>query len=164
MAAPNFLIHENFNPLTVIVPANYSGAASTDLAISLKKAHAVAFYLTTGAWAGGTAAVTLLQGTAGAGTATLTGSKALAFSSVWTKTLTDDTPTKVAVVSNTFNLDTANKTYIVEVPAASLDISNGFCTIALHVATPGSNADYYVCVAIVTPRIAAASPLTTLVD
>lgn len=165
MAAPNAFLHENVNMLQLVVPNNYTGAASTDLAFSMKNNESVCIVICTGAWAGGTAAVTLLQGTGGAGTATLTGSKALNFSQIWTKTLTSDLPTNVAVVSNTFNLTAANTMYIIEVPASTLDMSNNFNTVICHVATPGSNADYYNIIGLMNlPRFAAASPPTVLAD
>lgn len=161
MSSPNYFVHERENVAWAIAPANYSGAASTDQYFSLKQYQAVCFVIQTGAWAAGTAAVTLLQGTDVSGTA----SKAVAFATVWTKTSTDDTPTSVAVVSNTFNLDTANKLYFIEVRSSDLDVNNAFTTVACHVATPGSNADYYSAVAVLNlPRFQAASPPSALLN
>ncbi len=130
----------------VIPPANYSGTASTDVYVSTKVAPHVTIIIQTGAWAGGTAAVTLLQATAVAGTA----SKALAFDTMYTNATDTTTSALVAtaVVSNTFTLSVANATYIIEVDAAALDVTNGFVDLAVHVATPGANIDLYGAVAV----------------
>jgi hypothetical protein len=135
--------------VAVIPPANYSGAASTDIYISQKNTSHVTYILKTGAWAGGTAAVTLLQATDVAGT----GSKALAFDTVYTNAANtaSDLLVKTAVASNTFNLTAANAIYLIEVDTSSLDVTNSFDCLALHVATPGSNADYYDAVAVLFP-------------
>lgn len=161
MAVTNFFLHENASPVWAIEPKNYTGAAATTFYGSLKNYNSVCFLIQTGAWAAGTAAVTLAQATAVAGTAT----KALAFAKIWTKTSTDDLPTEVTVTSNTFNLDTANKLYIIEVKASDLDLNNGFDVVGLAVATPGANADVYGAIAIFTsPRFAQKSPPTVLTD
>lgn len=144
MAMQKGLLIEQAGIALANVPANYSGTASTDLWIDMAGQEHMAWLIQTGAWAGGTAAVTLLQGTSIAGA----GSKALAFANYYTKTLASDAITKVAAVSNTFNLDTANKLYIVEISAASLDLVNGFGFVALDIASPGSNNDYYSVIAI----------------
>lgn len=132
--------------VNTVYPANYTGAASTDLFISMKNASHVTFLVPTGAWAGGTAAVTVLQASAVAGT----GSKAVAFDKMYTNATatTSATLVETTVSSNTFNLDTANALYVVEIDAAQLDTANGFDCVALHVATPGSNNDYYNVVAV----------------
>ena len=119
--------------------------------------------ISTGAWAGGTAAVTLLQATAVAGTS----AKALAFDKVYTNATSTSSATLVetTVGSNTFNLDTANALYVVEVDTASMDVGNGFDCIALHVATPGSNNDYYAVTAITgVGRYTGATPPDALTD
>ena len=146
-----------------VVPATYTGAASTDAYLTLKNATHVTFIIQTGAWAGGTAAVTLLQATTVAGGS----SKALAFTQMWTNkaAVTSSVLVNTAVVSNTFNLDTANAIYVVEVDASQLDLANNFDCIALHVATPGANADYYAIVAVLgQPRFIAATVPNALVD
>src|SRR4051812_28645708 len=128
---------ERVKPVWGCEPKNYTGAAMTAQYVSLKNYNHITFTILTGAWAGGTAAVSLLQATnISAGSA-----KALAFDTVWTCTSADDTLTKNTVSSNTFNLDTANKLYQIEIDAATLDISGGFICVTLVVASPGSNAD-----------------------
>lgn len=139
MAAAASLSVEKRNIVWAQPPKDWTGAGTTDLYVSLKNYQHITIYIQTGAWAGGTAAVTLKQATAVAGTAT----KALAFSFIWTKTSATDLPTKVAVVSNTFNIDTANKLYIIEVDGSTLDVAGGFDCIACSTATPGSNSDFF---------------------
>lgn len=140
--AMNQLLVENYKVVGLNEAKNYTGAAAGTVWLSLKNYNHITYVIKTGAWAAGTAAVTLLQATAVAGT----GSKALAFGFpfVWISTVaTADTQTKTAVVSNTFNLDTANTVYVVEVDAASLDVTNNFDCIRLAIASPGANADFY---------------------
>jgi len=120
-------------------PKNYTGAASTDLYASLATYERILIAIQTGAWAGGTAAVTLKQATAPAGTS----AKALNFAQYWTKTSATDVATKVTAVSNTFNLDTANELYLIEVVASDLDVANAFNSVAVDIASPGGNNDLY---------------------
>lgn len=142
-------------------PKNKTGAASTDKYVSLKNYNHLTIIIQTGAWAAGTAAVTLTQASAVAGT----GAKALSFANVWHDVATAGTLVKTAVVSDTFNLDTANKIYVIEVDAASLDMANGFDCITLSVATPGANADFYGAVYVLSEsRYKQATPPTALLD
>jgi hypothetical protein len=136
-------------------PASYSGAAATAEYFSLKNYDHITFIVQTGAWAGGTAAVTINQATAVAGT----GAKALAFDWVWVDGV------KTAVTSNTFNLAAANKLYVIEVDAASLDTNNGFDCLGLAIASPGANADFYGVTAILSgARDMGASPAASITD
>lgn len=96
-----------------------------------------------GAWAGGAAALTLQQATDNGGT----GAKALAFTRRWTKTATG-TPgsaaaklAETAVVSSTFDVDTARQVHVIEVDADRLDVNGGFSHLRVRTATPGANAD-----------------------
>ena len=122
-----------------IAPIDTTGAAQTANHVSLKGYDHCTIIINTGAWAGGTSAVTLQQSTVVAGT----DDKALGFSYMYTNdgAATTDTLTKTTVTSNTFNLDTANSMYVIEVPAASLDTDNNFDCIELNTASPGANAD-----------------------
>lgn len=161
MSSPNYLLHESLNQAIAVVPNNYTGAATTDQYFSLKQYQSITFTIVTGAYAGGTPAVTLLQAQDVSGT----GSKALTnnFATVFTKTLANDVPVAVTVNSGTFNLDTANKLWEINVKSSDLDIANGFCTIACHIATPGGNADYYVVLANLNlPRFSASAPPSAL--
>lgn len=137
--AANTLLVENYNIVYGAQPKNYTGAAMPDKYVSLKNYNHATIAISAGAWAGGTAAVTLSQATAVAGTS----AKALAFSWYWLKTFTNDVPVKTAVVSNTFNLSAADQLAIIEVDTATLDVTNGFDCLTLGIATPGSNADLY---------------------
>lgn len=127
-----------------LAAANYTGAAGAGAYITTKNVGHVTIIIQTGAWAGGTAAVTINQATdiAGDGPA-----KALAFSTYYTDVASvGNGLVPTAVVSNTFNLSVANETAVIEIDSASLDLLNGFDCISLQVATPGSNADYYAAV------------------
>lgn len=136
----NTRLIENYRFVWANEPKNYTGAAATAKWVSMKGYDRLLILIQTGAWAGGTAAVTLNQATAVAGTS----SKALAFTKMWVNTAgAPDTFTQTAVVSNTFNLDTANLMYLIEVVASDLDTANGFDCVSLAVASPGSNADFY---------------------
>lgn len=129
----------------VTAPNNYTGAAATAEWIDMSKYDRVVFVIQTGAWAGGTAAVTLLQSATNGGS-----SKAVAFTTMFTNdgATTTDTLTETAVTSNTFNLDTANSIYIVEVNASMLDVSSSYRWLNIAVASPGANNDYYGIVAL----------------
>lgn len=120
-------------------PKSYSGAAATKKWLSLKNFTNVTMIILTGAWAAGTVAVTVEQATAVAGT----GNKAVAFTDYWDDLTTSGTLVKKAAVSNTFNLDTANKMYVIEIDARMLDIAGGFDCVAFVGASPGANADFY---------------------
>jgi hypothetical protein len=142
-------------------PKSYSGLAMTAKWVSLKNYARLTIVITTGAWAAGTAAVTLLQATAVAGT----GSKALAIPAHWHDEAASGALVKVATVSNTFNLTTANRMYVVEVDPATLDIANGFDCVSLAVASPGANADFYsVAYYLSGARYAGQIPASPIVD
>ena len=122
-------------------PADYNAAAATAEWIDMGKYDKVVFIIKTGAWAGGTAAVTLQQATTNAGTPA-----ALAFTKMFTNdgAPTSDTLTETAVTSNTFNIDTASSIYVIEVDAAMLNVSSGYRWVNLAIAAPsGDNADFY---------------------
>ena len=126
------------------VPKDYTGAATTSGWLSLAAFQKLVFHIRTGAWAGGTAAVTLTQATDAAGT----GAKALEFDKYWLGGLAD-VMVETAVVSDTFNISAANKRIIVQVNAedaigsGGVDEANGFAFVQLNIASPGSNADFY---------------------
>ena len=84
-------------------------------------------------------AITLNQGTGGAGTTTLTATKALGFTKMYANVNLSDThaATETAVVSNTFTTDATNSQsgiYMIEISAIDLDIANGFKDIQVGVA------------------------------
>jgi hypothetical protein len=120
-------------------PANYTGTAATTEWVSLRNYKRAVVKITTGAWAGGTAAVTLNEATAVAGT----GSTALGFSYMYTNDAAATAPTlvKTAVTSNTFNLDTASSLYLIEIDADEL--TEGYDCLNVAIASPGANNDFY---------------------
>ncbi len=136
----NTRLIEMLKPVWAVEPKNYTGAAITKQWASMKLYDRLLILIQTGAWAGGTAAVTLKQAVDVSGTS----SKALAITEMWVNTaLAPDTFTKTAVVANTFNLDTANLLYVIEVKAIDLDNANSFDCVSIDAASPGSNADLY---------------------
>lgn len=152
MASFNELFIEGNLPISAIVPANYSGSAQTGVWAWLNLYQSVFVLIQTGAWAGGTAAVTLSQAVDLSGTS----SKSLAYSidgyspsatatqaNLWTNTTTTGTWTVAAIASNTFNLSAPNTLYMFEVFARDLDVNNNFQSFRVNVASPGSNADLY---------------------
>lgn len=128
---------ENIRPVTAIVPKDITGADQTGDWINLKNHRRVCILLQCGAWAGGTSAVTVEQATSNGGTP-----KGVSFTEKWEGVaLTDDILAKVAVASDTFNLDTANEFHLIEIHASDLDLANGYSWLRVKCASPGSNAD-----------------------
>ena len=95
---------EIMKPIWGTEPKNWTGAASTGDYLSMKHFTNLTIFIISGAWAGGTVAVTLEQATAVAGT----GTKALAFDTMWTDIAATGTYVKTAVTSNTFNIVVMN--------------------------------------------------------
>lgn len=120
-------------------PKDYVSAAFAGYWVSMKLYKHLTIVITTGAWAAGTAAVTVEEATHIAGTANV----ALGFSFMWTDEAATGTLVKTAVTSNTFNLDTASKLYIIEIDAEDLTRSLSKDCVTVKVATPGANADLY---------------------
>lgn len=152
------ILNEQVKIVEAIPPANYTGAAATGNYVSLKGYGHCTIIIQTGAWAGGTAAVTINKAT----DVSATGETAASFSYMYTNdgAATTDTLTKTAVTSNTFNLDTAASMYVIEVDPATL---GDYDCISLAVASPGANNDYYNAVYILSePRYAPG--ITALTD
>ena len=142
-------------------PKRYSGAAATKKWVSLKNYDQLTIVIITGAWAAGTAAVTVEQATAVAGTS----NKALAFTDYWDDLTTSGTLAKKAATSNTFNLDTANKMYVIHIDDRMLDLAGGFTSVSIAVASPGANADFYgVAYILGSARYQQATPPSALLD
>lgn len=120
-------------------PKDITGAGLDGDWVHVKDARALLILLLTGAWAGGTSAVTLEQATDNAGA----GAKALAFTERFEKTGYGATSPWVrsAVTANTFDLAAANKVVAIEIDAAELDVNADFCYVRARAATPGANAD-----------------------
>lgn len=131
---------ENVKIVEAVAPVNTSGAAQTGNYVSLKGYAGCCIVIQTGAWAGGTSAVTINEAT----DVSATGAQALAFGYMYTNdgATTTSALTKTAVTSNTFNLDTANAMYVIDVKASSLTTTSGYDCISVALASPGSNNDY----------------------
>lgn len=133
-------VEGRFRPVMGVAPINITGAGKASPWINMGQGKKVRFALLQGAWAGGTAAVTVTQASDNAGT----GEKAVAFTKIWQATIsgqTLDVLAEVAVTSNTFNLSTAGVLTIIEIQAGDLDTNNAFNFVRINTATPGSNAD-----------------------
>ncbi|MEE9302148.1 MAG: hypothetical protein V3U84_00035 [Thiotrichaceae bacterium] len=120
------------------VPKDWTGAASTSGYAPLKKFQKLYYLIQTGAWAAGTAAVTLTQATTSAGGS----AKALEFDLYWLGGLAD-VMVETAVTSDTFDISAANKRIIIQVDASMIDSANDFDHVQLNIASPGANADFY---------------------
>lgn len=134
----NSRLMERLHPVWAAAPKDITGAGVSGDWVNLKHYRRLLIAIFSGAWAGGTSAITLEQATDAAGTS----GKALAFEWQWVSTgLTADVSTKTAVTSSTFNVAAANKLHLVEIMATDLDQQNGFHYVRVVSATPGSNAD-----------------------
>ncbi len=155
---------ENIKVVYGSEPKNYTGAAGNSDYVSLKNYDRVAIVIQTGAWAGGTAAVTLTQATDVSGS----GAKALSFANQWTYQsagFTVDALAKTAVAGDTFNLATANTVHVIEVEASDLDLAGGFDCLRVSIASPGANNDFYgVMIYLHGSRYPQATPPSAIVD
>ena len=124
-------------PVWAAAPKNYTGAAMTAKYVSLKNYQRVFFVIQTGAWAGGTGAVTINEAT----DVSASDAQALSFSYQWNDVSTSGTMVRTAVTADTFNVGTANKIWIIPVEASML--SSGYDCVTLAIASPGANNDYY---------------------
>jgi len=130
-------------PIWSTAPQSWNATPSVGAYISMKAYESVVFVIQTGAWAAGTAAVTVNEATnVAAGAA-----QALAFTEYWTNSAAVASANMVRTVcANTFNLiNLANTLYALEITADTL--SAGYDCISLAIATPGANADFYGAVA-----------------
>ncbi len=136
MGLSNTLLVEATKVVWAAAPKDITGAGVSGDYVHMKHHRKLAAVITTGAWAGGTAAVTLTQATDATGGT----SASLPFTFQYVGTgLTSDTLVKTAVASNTFNLSAANKIHVIEVLAS--DLTAGYTHVRVEVASPGSNAD-----------------------
>lgn len=149
-----------------VAPKDYSGATATEKYVSLKNYGMCYIWIQTGAWGGGTAAVTVTQASAVAGT----DAKSLAFDHYYSDTGTSNLLAKVSSTSATFDLGVASKQYVIPIDPGQLDGSSigtasPFDCISVQVASPGVNADLYSAVYVLTnPRNAESTPLTAILD
>lgn len=141
---PNSWMQKNLY-VPVAPPQSYNGAAMTAKYVSLDKYRHLTIIIKTGAWAAGTAAVSLLQ----ARNVAALNAKALGMTLQYTGTVASDVWTETAVVGDTFNLAAANTVHIIEIDAMGLDqtgmstTGGPFDCVTLVIATPGANADFY---------------------
>ena len=140
---------------------NMTGTAMTAKYVSMKGYDHLTIIIHSGAWAGGTAAVSLLQAT----DVSASGAQALGFDYQWTGTVASGLLTRTAVASDTFNISVANTLHVIEIDADTLDRDDGFDCVTLVVASPGGNNDYYnVDYILSEPRYTSATPPTAIID
>ena len=131
---------------SAFAPLDITGAGVDGDWVSMAHGRRLCIVIVTGAWAGGTSAVTVEQATDNAAA----GAKALTITEYWQKTAHGAASkfARTAIVAGTFNLSAANKITVIEIDQADLDVSGGFTHVRLRLATPGANADlvgaYYV--------------------
>ena len=155
------LLVENMKIIRAADPKDYTGAAFAGYWVSMKNYSHLTILITTGAWAAGTAAVTVEEATHIAGTANV----ALPFSWQWNDVAATGTLVKTAVTANTFNLAVASKLYIIEIDATELTTSLHKDCVTVKVATPGVNADLYCIDYILSgARYAQDTPPTAILD
>jgi hypothetical protein len=158
---------DKFRFIQAAPPKDMTGAAMTAKYVSLKNYNHLTIVITTGAWAAGTAAVTLVK----ASDVSASDAETARLQFMWSDEVTSNTFVKNTVTANTFNLDTANKQYIIEVDAADLkndatapykaEKTVNFDCVTVAIATPGVNADLYSVEYILSePRYPDVSPLT----
>ena len=120
-------------------PVLLNTAGITGAYVSMKNYnHLTAIVLLAPASGTDTAAITLKQATAIAGT----GAKALPYTSIWKNGApgTNDTLVKTAVAANsvTTSAAAALELYVIELDAADLDVAGGFDCVGVDVSDPGS--------------------------
>jgi len=120
-------------------PANYTGAAFAGRYVSMKNYQRITIVIHTGAWAAGTAAVTLSEALNVAGGTPV----ALNMDWMYTGTVASGALTRTAVVADTFNLAVADSLYVIDVDASELNIGGGYDCISVLIAQPGANNDFY---------------------
>ncbi|MBU1067483.1 hypothetical protein KKE60_06825 [Patescibacteria group bacterium] len=140
------------------VPKSWASAACTTEWIDVGECNTVDFFVLTGAWAGGTAAVTLSQAINASGSS----SAALGLTTYWTNdgAVAGDAMTKTTAASSTFNLDTADALYHVQVRPDSLTAGKSHVRIAI--ASPGANADFYSVLCLAQTKHKGSTPPTII--
>jgi len=136
MGSP-FNLLENAMWISAGVPIDTTGAAFNGDYVNMQYAEELWVMLQQGAWAGGTPAVTMGQGTTAAGGSTA----ALTLFEAWNGVaLTDDQYAPVTVTAGTFNLTAVANTVTI-IRARTADMTEGNKFLRCQVASPGANAD-----------------------
>jgi hypothetical protein len=149
---------EEMKTRMIATPKSWASTACTTEWIDMRAVNQLDFVVATGAWAGGTAAVTLKQAVNASGSS----SAALGIETYWTNdgSTSVDTLTKTTAASSTFNLDTASAIYRVVVRPDQL--TSGKSHVRIAVASPGANADFYCVLAEGQTKFKSASPPTII--
>ena len=140
--------HETCNFINAMVPKDYNNATTVVKYISMKGYRYATFVATTGTMAG-SLAVLIKKATAIAGT----NAENATVTKMWTNdaTPTTDALVETAVTANTFDLDVAQSTYVVEIDAATLGLNatSGLpndCILFHTVCTANANLVSCVCI------------------
>ena len=130
--APRQLI-ENKWPMFGIPPADHKGGAPPTPYVSMKGYNSLMFVIQTGA-SDGFPAVVVNEATDVAGT----GAQQLGFYEYWTNEANIASANMVRTVcASTFNLNTANALYVVEIIADTLTLNSGFDCISMTIGPSG---------------------------
>lgn len=134
---------ENARPILLTGPVNISGATTNTGYFGMRFGARAHIVIQTGAWAGGSSAITLNQATTQAGSTNV----ALGFNQYWTGTTTVDVLVKQTATNNTFNVSAANTIYLIEINNYDLVLNSATQAatdvfVGVSSASPGSNADY----------------------
>lgn len=157
----NALFMERVKIIGAAAPQSYANTAFAGRYVSMKNYGRLTIVIHTGAWAAGTAAVTMSEALNVAGLTP----QALALTRMWTGTVASGLLTETAVVANTFNLAVANTMYVIEVDASDLDTADLYDCVSVLVASPGANADFYnIDYFLHEPRYAQATPPSAIVN
>lgn len=157
----NAWFEERVKIIGAAAPQSYSNTAFAGRYVSMKNYQRMTIVIHTGAWAAGTAAVTLSEALNVAGGTPV----ALNMEWMWTGTVASGLLTRTAVVADTFNLAAANTMYVIEVDASELNIGSLYDCVSVLVASPGANADFYsIDYYLHEPRYAQATPPTAILD
>lgn len=141
MPMTGIVTNESVQVVEGFAPIDTNGVGQTGNMICLKGSAHCMIIINTGAWAAGATGITLEQATDVTDSAST--SKALGFSWMWTNIAATGASllVKTAVTSNTFDIGTAASMHIIDVPADTLDIDNGYDCMQILTDTPGANAD-----------------------
>lgn len=145
-------------------PIDINGAGAVGDTVSMRGAAHCIIVIQCGVLGAATPAVTLKQSTVVAET----DAKALGFSWMWTNAAdtTSSILVKTAVTSNTFNIAATadGGMYIIDVPADTLDVDNGFDCLECRVADPSASQLVSILYILSGTRFENVSDLDTMID
>ncbi len=156
----NSLMPSRAKIIAAAPPFDYTGAPMVAYYVSLKNAEQITFIIQTGAWAAGTAAVTIMESIDVLGSGT---PQALTFTAYWTGTAASGVLVET-VCASTFDLDTANSLYVIPIHSATLTLADDYDCVTLAIGNAGGNDLYSVAYVLEGLRYAQATPPSVIVD